>query len=334
MKNISNNKDIISLINIISYEIEKGKVKFKSALEKEKTISYWNIGMHIHKHLKKHSDKPDYGARLFSEIADNLNIGERSLYFSHQFYKSYQDINIISDYLTWTHFKILLSIKSEDKRKEFEKILLEKKLSTRDFYNLVKRNKKNFIASKSNQLTLNQGIPYLYALKNKNNKLYLDLGFRFYSDYYSSKLIDFDSDSLIQTSKNKKDYSFQKADFDNSALYTYKAFIVKVIDGDTIKTDIDLGFNTITNQTLRLRGINAFEISTKEGKKAKEFVQERLKNLDFIVIKTYRPDKYSRYLVDLFYSNEYDDLSAIINNGNFLNQELLDNNLAVKYYIY
>jgi hypothetical protein len=39
----------------------------------------------------------------------------------------------------------------------------------------------------------------------------------------------------------------------------YKAFITKVIDCDTIKTDIDLGFNTKTIQTLRFRGINAFE---------------------------------------------------------------------------
>jgi endonuclease YncB( thermonuclease family) len=60
-------------------------------------------------------------------------------------------------------------------------------------------------------------------------------------------------------------------------------------------------------------------------KKAKEFVQKKLNNVDFIVIKTYRPDKYSRYITDVFYSNEYNDLSSIINNGNFLNQELLEN---------
>ena len=69
-------------------------------------------------------------------------------------------------------------------------------------------------------------------------------------------------------------------------------------------------------------------------KKQKNFVEDKLSTLDFIDIKTYRPDKYSRYLVDVFYSNEFDDLSSIINNGNFLNQELLDNNLAFKYYIY
>ena len=60
-------------------------------------------------------------------------------------------------------------------------------------------------------------------------------------------------------------------------------------------------------------------------KKQKNFVEDKLSTLDFIDIKTYRPDKYSRYLVDVFYSNEFDDLSSIINNGNFLNQELLDN---------
>ena len=40
-------------------------------------------------------------------------------------------------------------------------------------------------------------------------------------------------------------------------MYTYKAKLIRVIDGDTIVADIDLGFNMILrDQHIRLTGIN------------------------------------------------------------------------------
>jgi len=59
---------------------------------------------------------------------------------------------------------------------------------------------------------------------------------------------------------------------------------------------------------------------------------KRIKKFGFIVVKAYHKDKYSRYLADVFYKKNNDDIFTIIKTGNFLNQELLDNNLAVKYY--
>ena len=86
----------------------------------------------------------------------------------------------------------------------------------------------------------------------------------------------------------------------------------------------------LIRQKLRLRGIDCPELSTAEGQRAKRFVQERLKGLDFIIIKTYkdRVDKYDRYLVDLFYSRDEKDPQKILKEGIFLNQELLDKGLA------
>ena len=139
---------------------------------------------------------------------------------------------------------------------------------------------------------------------------------------------------MIQVLTNKNNYSFKSADYNSTVLYTYKADIEKIIDGDTVKVNIDLGFNTITTQTLRLRGINAFDIITNAGKDAKEFVISKLENAKTILIKTYRPDKYSRFLADIFYSNIRKRVIKTTNDFNFLNQELLDNNHAVKYYIY
>lgn len=52
----------------------------------------------------------------------------------------------IFDYLTWSHFKILLTVKSPEKRKEYEKILKLNKLTIRDFFLLVKNDSTDLIS--------------------------------------------------------------------------------------------------------------------------------------------------------------------------------------------
>src|SRR3990167_7609795 len=51
---------------------------------------------------------------------------------------------------------------------------------------------------------------------------------------------------------------------------TYKAFIERVVDGDTLIVKIDLGFETRIREYLRLRGIDAPETDTAEGKRSEE----------------------------------------------------------------
>jgi len=53
-------------------------------------------------------------------------------------------------------------------------------------------------------------------------------------------------------------------------MYQYKIKqIVKVIDGDTVDVDIDLGFNLTIRQRVRLKGINAPESRTTNEKEKK-----------------------------------------------------------------
>ena len=67
-------------------------------------------------------------------------------------------------------------------------------------------------------------------------------------------------------------------------MFRYKCKIVKIIDGDTVDVDIDLGFGIwIRNERVRIHGIDTPESRTrdKEEKKfgllAKKFVQDALK---------------------------------------------------------
>jgi micrococcal nuclease len=66
-------------------------------------------------------------------------------------------------------------------------------------------------------------------------------------------------------------------------MYEYKAIIRRVVDGDTVDVDIDLGFGVIyANQRIRLYGIDTPESRTRDkvekvfGKMAGAFLKEAL----------------------------------------------------------
>jgi micrococcal nuclease len=86
-------------------------------------------------------------------------------------------------------------------------------------------------------------------------------------------------------------------------MYTYKAEVIRVIDGDTIKFRIDLGFRTYMEANCRLYGINCKELTAKEQEmraaaySAKEYVESILFEGDYVILHSKKLDKYGRPLV-------------------------------------
>jgi micrococcal nuclease len=91
-------------------------------------------------------------------------------------------------------------------------------------------------------------------------------------------------------------------------LYYYKAKVVRIIDGDSIVLDVDLGFNMkLVNGNFRLFGIDAPEIRTKDLEEKEMGLQSKIRLEELcpvgseILIKTVKSqDKYGRYLVRLY----------------------------------
>jgi micrococcal nuclease len=88
---------------------------------------------------------------------------------------------------------------------------------------------------------------------------------------------------------------------------------LRVVDGDTIDVDIDLGFNVSYTQRVRLAGIDTPESRTTDlkekalGLEVKEYLKHLLENAEDIVIQTEKPDsseKYGRILGWLFINDE------------------------------
>ena len=77
--------------------------------------------------------------------------------------------------------------------------------------------------------------------------------------------------------------------------------ILKVVDGDTVDVDIDLGFSISYSQRLRLAGIDTPESRTTDklektlGLESKEYLKYKLKDAKKIVVKTEKPDSSEKY---------------------------------------
>jgi len=88
-------------------------------------------------------------------------------------------------------------------------------------------------------------------------------------------------------------------------MYQYKCKVLKVIDGDTVDVQTDLGFDILLNMRVRLFGIDAPEMSTPEGKAARLWLIDAMpveSEWTLATIKD-RKEKYGRYLGE-FRQNE------------------------------
>ena len=78
--------------------------------------------------------------------------------------------------------------------------------------------------------------------------------------------------------------------------------IVKIVDGDTIDIEIDLGFSLTKKERVRLAGIDTPESRTRdleekaEGLLAKSFLEKQLDEAVDLRVKTEKDGKYGRML--------------------------------------
>jgi micrococcal nuclease len=105
----------------------------------------------------------------------------------------------------------------------------------------------------------------------------------------------------------------------------YVRDVKKVVDGDTIDVVIDLGFNILFEQRVRMAGIDTPESRTRDnfekslGIESKEYLKKQLKDAKTIVIKTEKmnsTEKYGRILGWIYINGDTVSLNdMMINDG-------------------
>ena len=113
-------------------------------------------------------------------------------------------------------------------------------------------------------------------------------------------------------------------------MWTYRAKVVRVIDGDTVDVNIDLGFSTVLKkQRVRLMGIDTPESRTRDlveklfGKASKKHLTHLLSEGNITLV-SHDKGKFGRILGELFVHNEDE---SVIN----VNKQMILDHHAVEY---
>ncbi len=316
-------------------------------MQQEKVRLAWETGKLINEYILKNKERADYDKQVILRLAKDLGSSERELYYMLEFARSYPILPTSAE-LTWSDYRALLDLNDPKQREELAARAKEGKWDVDRIRQEIKRINASKRGEKlpSETLESKPGKVGVYRVIKATvgpyaGQLALDLGF---SNYYQpGELKEFKQGDIVHAEKIKEGFSLSGSTATFDDLYTYPAYVINVIDGDTFTAIIDLGFEFVTEQKLRLRGLDAPEIDSEEGKAAKEFVESSLSTTKMadpssggrgsksgkaeaisapILIKTIKSDKYDRYLADVFY----------ISNGKqkYLNNELLEQKLAVR----
>ncbi|MDP8266462.1 MAG: DUF1016 N-terminal domain-containing protein [Candidatus Aceula meridiana] len=304
-------------------------------IQRQLVITYWSAGKNIDGYLKK--NPKSYLAALTRRLSKDLKIHERTLQQCHQFFSVYPRLDFKVP-ITWSHYRVLLSIDSEKERGYWQKRIIKEDLNQKEL--LVLLQEKGAIkngAPKGKLPKPTRGLLYHYRLvkasyvDGEKESILVDCGFenRIVAPAHDGTLTN---KRIVRCERQEDAYQIKMTrDVTTKDIYTFKAHVERVIDADTLLSNVDCGFGIWSRQRLRLKGIDAPEIATVAGIRAKQFVENALQSCHLVIAKTYKSDKYDRYLADIFFAPHEANPHAVAKTGTYLNQLLLDKGLASLY---
>jgi predicted nuclease of restriction endonuclease-like (RecB) superfamily len=114
-----------NLIHEIKSLIAKAKEGAIRSVDHHRTVMYWHIGERIFNEEQQGKDRADYGNYLIKYLSEQLQpeygsgFSVRQLERYRQFYRTFPIASTLRTQLSWSHYKLLLSIDNEDKREYY-----------------------------------------------------------------------------------------------------------------------------------------------------------------------------------------------------------------------
>ena len=94
--------------------------------------------------------------------------------------------------------------------------------------------------------------------------------------------------------------------------HVYPATVARVVDGDTVRLVVDVGFRMRYEDNFRLAGINAPELREEAGKAARDFLRELLPEGQAVTVETAKAGKYGRWLAKVFLRSETSSVNTAL----------------------
>jgi len=111
-----------SIISDIKTIIAQSKDNAIRTVDHQRTLMYWHIGKRIFEEEQEGKDRADYGAYLIKYLSEKLQpefgsgFSSRQLHWYRQFYRTFPIVSTLWTQLSWSQYKLLLGIDSDDKR--------------------------------------------------------------------------------------------------------------------------------------------------------------------------------------------------------------------------
>lgn len=271
--------------------------------------AYWQIGRRIVEVEQEGAVRARYGETLIENLSEDLSralgsgFSARNLERMRNFYLEHRKSSAPTE-LTWTQHVELMTIRDVKMRVRLEQKAIREGLTSREIRALARA---EYRAPAGHQnLSGPDGKAWLMPIKGKigiyritalENHLQWDKGFSAYRELSAGEVRKYKNGDFVKLNKGRLE---KVPDGKPADLYTYEAGLVRVIDADTFWMKIWTAPPEWRKEKLRLRGMDAPELNTEEGRSAKRFVEALFKKSKKIRVTTTKPDKYHRYLSDVF----------------------------------
>jgi micrococcal nuclease len=324
-------------------------IEGRRRVERELIRMRYHTGLLINEHIRLNSGRAEYGTKALGRLEKDFDVDESELRRYAVFARSYPiqgrgpELKLN---LPWRIYRKLIAIGDEAKRwaltAQAEKEEWSFETAEARVAYLTAQDKDEDAPPRLPFISVGPFFTYkvirVASLDAPSGELLLDLGFkhRLELGLFFAKMRKTNpssggksaraSEGTIVTGDGSS-FVLTKADgASDDCLYTYKAFVEAVVDGDTLKLDFFPGFGNRKGETIRLNHINCPELDTPEGKAAKSFVERELAGCGFLTVKSVRTrkEKWGRYLADVFYARR--GKGPLV----YLNQLLLDRGHAVR----
>ena len=315
----------------------------RQRVEKELVLLRYHTGLLINEHVRLNQNRAIYGTQAVLNLEKDLGIDHTELQRYAQFARAYPIVGgrrQLAFNLPWIYYRKLLVVK-DDARRLTLTMQAEKnewsfvKIGAKVQHVLDRENAQGG-RSRLPEPALGPYFTYkIIALPDNHapsQELLLDMGFKHRIEIKilqavrGAQLPARLEEGMIVTAEQGL-FSIVKAEgAGEESLYTYRARIESIVDGDTLKVDLLFGLGNRKGETFRLNHIDCPEMDTPEGKAAKRFVENELADCEFITIKSVktRREKWGRYLGDVLYEKK--GCPGLV----YLNQRLLDKGHAIR----
>jgi len=113
------NQSIVADIKAIIAQSKDNAIR---AIDHQRTLMYWHIGKRIFEEEQEGKDRADYGKYLIEYIAQELEpefgsgFSKRQIELFRQFYRTFPITNTLYSQLSWSQYKLLIRLDSQDQR--------------------------------------------------------------------------------------------------------------------------------------------------------------------------------------------------------------------------